>query len=72
MEKDSFEDNMKQLEEVVNSLENGNLSLEEAISTFEVGMKLGKIASEKLDNAEKRINILVSDSGKEQQFEPEE
>ena len=75
MKEDTFEKNMKELEEVVSSLESGNLSLEEAISKFEEGIKLSKKANEKLENAEKRINILLSSENgtfKEEEFEPEE
>ena len=75
MKEDTFEKNMKELEEVVSSLENGNLSLEEAISKFEEGIKLSKKANEKLESAEKRINILLSSEDgafKEEKFEIEE
>ncbi|MBR1884757.1 MAG: exodeoxyribonuclease VII small subunit [Clostridia bacterium] len=58
MEELSFEESMKQLEEIVTNLERGNLSLEDAISTFEKGIKLSKVANEKLEKAEKKINIL--------------
>ena len=57
--KKTFEDNLKQLEEVVTKLETGNLGLDEAIEEFEKGMKLSKECTKKLDEAEKRINILV-------------
>lgn len=57
--KKTFEDNLKELEEVATKLETGNLSLDEAIEEFEKGMKLSKECTKKLDEAEKRINILV-------------
>lgn len=75
MEDKTFEENITALEEVVSSLEKGNLSLEEAIATFEKGIKLSKIANEKLEAAEKKINILcASQDGdlKEEKFEEEE
>ncbi len=71
MEKDTFEQNMQDLEEVVKKLESGNLSLESAITEFEKGIKLSKCANEKLENAEKKINILLtSENGeiKEEEF----
>ena len=74
MEEGTFEDNIKALEEVVSSLEKGNLSLEDAIATFEKGIELSKIANEKLESAEKKINILcASQDGnmKEEKFEEE-
>lgn len=59
MEKETFEKNLEELENIANELERGNLSLEKAIVTFEKGIKLSKECSEKLDKAEKKINILV-------------
>ncbi len=75
MKESTFEDSMLELEDVVKKLEAGNLSLEESILEFEKGIKLSKQASQKLENAEKRINILLTDSegkSKEEEFEPEE
>lgn len=57
--KKTFEDNLKELEEIATKLETGNLGLDEAIGEFEKGMKLSKECTKKLDEAEKRINILV-------------
>lgn len=57
--KKTFEDNLKELEDIATKLENGNLNLDEAIEEFEKGMKLSKECTKKLDEAEKRINILV-------------
>ena len=61
MEEKSFEDNLKELEEIVKNLESGNLNLEEAIKEFEKGMALSKKCTDKLEEAEKKINILVQD-----------
>lgn len=55
----TFEDSLNELEKIATNLENGELGLEEAIKEFEKGMKLSKECTEKLDDAEKRINILV-------------
>ena len=55
----SFEDAMKELETVVESLENGNLTLEEALDMFEKGINLTAICNKKLDVAEKRITVLL-------------
>ena len=71
IKKDSFEEKLQELEKISVTLERGNISLEEAISTFEKGMKLSKECSEKLDEAEKKINILIEDSNgnfKEEEF----
>lgn len=55
----SFEEAMKQLEEIVDSLESGALGLEESLDTFERGMFLVRTCQEKLDNAETKIAKLV-------------
>lgn len=60
-----FEDAMKRLEEIVALLEKGELSLEESIKIFEEGMKMSRICSNKLDKAEKRIEILLKDKDDE-------
>ena len=48
----NFEEAMKQLEEIANVLENGNLSLDESVNKFEEGMKLSKKCNEILEEAE--------------------
>lgn len=62
MAKPSFEKAMKQLEEIVQELETGDLPLEKAIKKFEEGVLLSKFCSETLDETEKRIQILLQDS----------
>ena len=57
---------MKQLEQIVQDLESGDMPLETAIKKFEEGIKISKYCSEKLDESEKRITLLLRDSdGKE-------
>lgn len=61
-EKDiNFEEAMKKLEEIANKLEKNDLDLDKAVEKFEEGMKLSKKCSEILENAEKRITILIND-----------
>ena len=60
MPQSNFEDKMKQLEDIVNTLEKGNMNLNESLDKFEEGMKLSKKCSEILDNAEKKIKILIN------------
>lgn len=66
----TFEENLKELETIVAELERGDLSLEDSISKFEKGIKVSKECNSKLEDAEKRINILLN--GEEQKFEIEE
>ncbi len=60
----SFEENLQRLEEIVSSLEEGNISLENSINLFEEGMKLTRACNEKLESIENRINILINENGK--------
>ena len=65
MAKKTFEQSMKQLEQIVQELESGDLSLEKAIKKFEEGIQLSKFCSKKLEETEKKISILLKDdSGK--------
>jgi exodeoxyribonuclease VII small subunit len=64
-EKINFEKAMSKLEEIALNLEEGNLSLDESIRQFEKGMQLAKFCREKLDEAERKIEILQKgDDGK--------
>lgn len=69
----NFEELMSKLEEITNKLEKENLNLDESVKLFEEGMQISKECSEKLENAEKRITVLVdTDNLKEENFIPEE
>ena len=61
MAKKTFEDAMKALEQIVRDLETGDLPLEVAFKKFEEGVKLSKLCSQKLDETEKKITILLED-----------
>ena len=62
MAQKTFEQSMKQLERIVQELEDGDLPLEKAIKKFEEGIKLTKLCSEKLDETEKKISVLLKSS----------
>lgn len=66
----SFEEMMIDLEDIVKSLEKDNLNLDESINKFENGMKLAKECNKKIEDAEKRITILLNENGelKEENF----
>lgn len=74
-EKDlNFEEAIKNLEQIANELEKGELDLEASVSKFEEGMELSKKCNSLLENAEKRISILLKDedSIKEENFVQED
>ncbi len=59
MEKLSFEEGLKRLEDIVEKLEKGEVPLEEAIKLYEEGMKLAKELKEKLDEIEMKVEKLM-------------
>ena len=63
MSESKFENNIENLEKIVTELENGNLSLDESISKFEEGIKLSKKCNKILEDAEKKITILLEKDG---------
>ena len=58
----SFEAALKQLEEVVQKLEKGELPLEESLKLYEQGLRLTRLCHGKLEEAEGRIELLVKDA----------
>lgn len=57
---ESFEERLARLEELVTRLETGNLPLENAVDTFEEGMKLSQSLAATLQTAEKRVEVLLA------------
>lgn len=59
MAKLSFEKALDQLEQIVQEMEAGKLSLENALKKFEEGIKLSRFCSQKLEETEKKITLLM-------------
>jgi exodeoxyribonuclease VII small subunit len=59
MPKEKFEDALNKLEKIVSQLEKGDISLEESLKLFEEGIRLSRLCNQKLDEAEKRVEILL-------------
>lgn len=59
----NFEQAIEELEVIAHELESGKLNLDDSIKKFEDGMKLSKKCSEYLENAEKKIIILIEKNG---------
>lgn len=74
MTKSNFEDNMENLEKIVTELEKGDLNLDESIAKFENGIKISKECNKILEDAEKKITILLEKDGeiREENFTSEE
>lgn len=64
-----FEEGMEKLEQIANELEKGNLDLDESVKKFEEGMKISKQCSDMLQEAEKKITMLIKNSDGELQEE---
>jgi exodeoxyribonuclease VII small subunit len=65
-----FEDSLKRLEDIVKKLEEGDLSLEESLKLFEEGIKLSRLCTRQLEEAEKKVEILLKGGGKEFETRP--
>jgi len=63
MAKDKFEDNLSRLEEIVRKMESGDLSLEDSLKAFEEGIKLSRLCTKKLDETERRVEVLLKQEG---------
>ncbi|MBR9982484.1 MAG: exodeoxyribonuclease VII small subunit [Desulfatitalea sp.] len=59
MAKLSFEKALEQLEQIVQEMEAGELTLENALKKFEEGIKLSRYCSQKLDETEKKVTLLM-------------
>lgn len=58
---EAFEDALKRLEEIVQQMESGDLTLEASLKLFEEGVRLTRVCSQRLDEAEKKIELLTKD-----------
>lgn len=56
-----FEANLRQLEQLVQQMEQGELTLEQSLSTFEQGVALTRACQQALDKAEQKVNLLLQD-----------
>ena len=70
----SFEQSLTELENIVQTLEQGDVSLEQAMSLFERGLNLSQSNQTKLKDAEQKIQILMNNNGQQslEEFTPEE
>ena len=59
MAKEKFEEALKKLEKIVREMESGDLTLEKSLKSFEEGVRLSRFCAKKLDEAERRIDILL-------------
>ena len=58
-----FERSLEQLEQLVERMEEGELSLEDSLTHYEQGIRLGRMCQQALDEAEQRIQVLAEKDG---------
>ncbi|MCA0985969.1 exodeoxyribonuclease VII small subunit [Guptibacillus algicola] len=68
----TFEEAMEKLEEIVGSLEEGNVPLEKAISLFQEGMNLSNLCHDKLQSIEGKMDQIVGENGEIKRFSVQE
>ena len=61
----TFEQSLEDLEQIVEDMESGDLSLEESLKAFESGVAITRKAQETLASAEQRVKILLAKNGEE-------
>jgi exodeoxyribonuclease VII small subunit len=64
-----FEDNLKRLEQIVDQLEAKEVPLDQSLALFEEGVKLARTCQTTLEQAKKKIEVLVKDTGELKPFE---
>jgi len=57
----NFETALEDLEQVVEQLESGDLALEDSLAAFERGVGLAKFCNQKLNDVEKKVELLIKD-----------
>ena len=68
----NFEEALQELEQLISSMEEGELSLEESMKAFEKGIKLTRECQTALQKAEQKVQILLNESGETQAFDVED
>jgi len=59
-----FEEALRRLEQIVEELEGGELSLEESLKQYEEGVALSTLCAKRLEEAKKKIELLMKENGK--------
>jgi exodeoxyribonuclease VII small subunit len=62
MSEKKFEEAMERLEQIVETLESGDLALDQSLKIFEEGMGLVNFCTKKLEEAEQKVTILIKES----------
>ena len=65
-----FEEALKKLEKIVEDLEQGDISLDEALKKYQEGIELSRVCAQRLDQAKKKIDVLVKNKKGEFELKP--
>jgi len=65
-----FEEALKKLEKIVEDLEKGDLSLDEALKKYQEGLELSRLCSQRLESAKKKIDVLIRNKKGEFELKP--
>ncbi len=68
--KPGLETQLKELEQIVEHLEQGDITLEESLKLFEQGVQLARACQQALQEAEQKVRILTVDENNNQQLKP--
>ena len=67
-----FEENLKELEDLVKELENGEVDLDDEINKYTEAMRLAKECSNKLDSVTEQVNKILNENGELEEFKRED
>lgn len=67
---ENYEQNIAQLEHIISALEQGELSLDQALKEYEQGIKLIRICQQALESAEQKVKILSQQNSEQEQLIP--
>lgn len=65
-----FEEAIKKLEKLVEDLEKGDLSLDEALKKYQEGIELAHLCAQRLESAKRKIDVLVKNKKGEFELKP--
>jgi len=65
-----FEVSLEKLEDIVKKLEEGDLALDESLKLFEEGIKLSRLCTKQLEEAERKVEILLQSEGEALKTKP--
>jgi exodeoxyribonuclease VII small subunit len=65
-----FEEALKKLEKIVEDLEDGDLSLDEALKKYQEGVELARVCNQRLESAKKKIEVLAKNKKGEFELKP--